>query len=110
MKIGFCKTDELKGSSYVKNPLRTNAISNIENTDKNRFIWSILAGLHHCENNLPNRVSNYKQYFNEPNIQGFDFTNGFISCVDHKFGKLNTLSINILDLNFYQYQNKWKHN
>ena len=28
----------------------------------------------------------------------------------HKFEKLNNLSINILELNFYQDKHKWKHN
>ena len=44
------------------------------------------------------------------NIEGFDFTNGF-NCSDvHKFEKLNNLSINIFELNFYQDGNNWKHN
>ena len=68
MTIYFCKTGELDGSNYVKDPLRTNAILNIENIDKYCFIWSILASLHPCNNNHPNRVSNYKQYFKEKNI------------------------------------------
>ena len=65
MKIRFYKTDELNGSSYVKIPLRSNAPVNIKNNDKNCFIWSVLASLHPCENDHPNRVSNYIQYFNE---------------------------------------------
>ena len=70
---------------------------------------SILASLYPCNNNHPNRVSNYRQYFNELNIQGFDFTNGF-GCSDvHKFNELNNLSVNIFELNFYQDQNQWKH-
>ena len=110
MKIRFYKTGELDGSSYVKVPLRSNAFVNIKNNDKYCFIWSILASLHPFDNGHPNRVSNYKQYFNELNIIGFDFTNGF-KCSDvHKFGKLNNLSINILEINFYQDKDKWKHN
>ena len=53
------------------------------------FFRSILASLHPCENNHPNRVSRYKQYFIELNINGSDFTNGF-KCSDvHRFEKLN---------------------
>ena len=89
--------------------MRTNAILNIENTDKYCFIWSILASLHPCNNNHPNRVSNYKQYFNELNINGFGFANEFKCSDGHKFNELNNLSINIFELNFYQDQNKWKH-
>ena len=77
MTIYFIETGELNGSIYVKIPLRTNAILNIENNDKYCFIWSILAGLHPCNNNHPNRDSNYKEYFSERNIQGFHFSYGF---------------------------------
>ena len=77
MKISFYITTELKATSYVKIPLRTSAILNIQNNDKYCFIWSILASHHPCENDHPNRVNNYVQHFNELNFQGFDFTNGF---------------------------------
>ena len=109
MKISIYETGELNGSSYVKIPLRLNAFLNIENNDKFCFLWSILASLHPCENDHPNRVSNYNQYFNELNIDASDFTNGF-KCSDmHRFEKLNNLSINIYELNFYQDGDKWKH-
>ena len=109
MTIYFYKTNEMNGSNYVKILLRSNAILNIENNDKYCFLWSILAYLHPCNNSHPNRVSNYRQYFNELNIQGFDFTNGF-KCSDvHKFNEVNNLSVNIFELNFYQDQNQWKH-
>ena len=74
------------------------------------FFWSILASRHPCENDHPNRISNYNQCFNELNIDSFDFTNGF-KCDDvHKFEKLDCLSIKIFQLNFHQDENKWKHN
>ena len=98
----FYKTGELNGSSYVKIPLRSNALINIKNNDKYCFFWSILAYLHPCENDHSYRVSNYKQYFNELNINGFDFTNGFKCSDNHKFEKLNNLSIKIFDSHFYQ--------
>ena len=41
------------------------------------FLWSILASLYPCINNHPNRVSNYKQFFKDLNIQDFDFSRGF---------------------------------
>ena len=110
MKISFYKTTELNGTSYVKIPLRSNAILNIQNNDKYCFIWSILASLHPCENTHPSRVNNYIQFFNELNFQSFDFTNGF-KCSDvHRFNELNDLSVNIYELNFYQDGDKWKHN
>ncbi len=109
MTIYFYETTEMNGSNYIKIPLRSNAILNIENNDKYCFIWSILASLYPCNNNHPNRVSNYRQYFIELNIQDFDFTNGF-KCSDvHRFNELNNLSVNIFELVFYQDQNQWKH-
>ena len=110
MKISFYKTTELDGSSYVRNPLRTSAILNVQYNDKYCFIWSILASLHPCENDHPNRVNNYVQFFIELNFQSFDFTDGF-KCSDvHKFNELNNLSVNIYETNFYQDGEKWKHN
>ena len=110
MKISFYKTSEMNGTSYVKIPLRTNAILNVQNNDKHCFIWSIFASLHPCKNSNPSRVSNYVQYINELNFQGFDFTNGF-KCSDvHKFKELNNLSVNIYEINFYQDGDTWKHN
>ena len=101
------------GSNYIKNPLRSSAILNIQKDDNYCFIWSILAHLHPIpdpKNGHPTRGSNYRQSFNELNIDGFDFTNGF-KCSDvHKFEGVNSLSINISELNFYQDQNEWKHN
>ena len=109
MTVYFYKTGELNSSNDVKIPLRSKAILNNENNDKYCFLWSILVSLHPCSNNHPNRVSNYKQNFNELSIQGFDFTNGF-KCSDvHKFNEINNLSVNIFELNFYQDQNKWRH-
>ena len=107
--IYFYQTGIMNGSKYVKIPVRSNAILNIENDDKYCFIWSILASLHPCNNNHPNRVSIYKQFFDELNIQGFDFSNEF-KCKDvHRFNELNNLSINIFEINFYQDQNKWRY-
>ena len=55
------------------------------------------------------RVSKYLQYFNELNVKGLEFTDGFRCSDVHIFERLNDLSINIVELNFYQDQNKWKH-
>ena len=106
MKISFYKTVELNGTSYVKIPLRSNAILNFQKNDKFCFIWSVLASVHPCENTHPSRVNNYSQYFNELNFQSFDFTNGF-KC--HRFNELNKLSVNIYELNFYQDGDNWQH-
>ena len=81
--------------------MRSNAVLNIGNNDKRYFLWSVLAYLHLCDNDHPNRVPNYKQYFNELNIQKSDFDDG-LKCSDvHKFNELNNLSINTFELNFF---------
>ena len=91
--------------------MRSSAISNIQNDDEYCFIWSILAYLPpvaHSRFGHPTKVSNNRQYFNELNIQGLNFTNGF-KCSDvHKFEKLNNLSVNIFDFGFFQDQSEWK--
>ena len=90
--------------------MRSNAILKIENIYEYCFIWSILASLHPCNNNHPDRVSNhYKQYFNHWNIQDFDFTNGFKYSDVHKINELTNLSKNVFEKIFYQDQNKWKY-
>ena len=97
MKIGFYKTVELDGSSYVNFPLGSKALINFKNNNKYCFFWSILAYLHPGEKDHPNRVSIYEQYFDEINFEGFDFTNRF-KCSDvYIFERLNNLSINILN-------------
>ena len=73
------------------------------------FYLSILAYLHPCKNNHPNRVSNYKQNFDELNIQDFDYSYGFKCSYFHKFDEINNLSENIFELIFYQDQKKWRH-
>ena len=110
IKVSFCKTTEMNGTSYVKIPLRTSAILSIQNNDKLCFIWSFLASFHPCQNNYPNRVNNFVQYFNELSFQNFDFTNGFKCSNVHRFNELLNLSVNIYELNFYQDGDKWKHN
>ena len=55
MTIYFYKTGERNSSNFVILPLRSNAVLNIENIDKFCFIWTILASLHLCNNNHPNR-------------------------------------------------------
>ena len=107
MTIYFSKTDELNSSSYVKIPLRSSAILNIENDDNYCFLWTILAHLHPFENSHPNRVSNYREYFKDLKIDGLDFL--FKTSDVSKFEKMNNLAINIFELQFYQEGINWKH-
>ena len=105
MKIRFYKTGELNGSNYVKILLRSNAIKTY---DKYCSLWSILAYIHSCEKCHLSKERKYITYFNDINIECFDFTNGFRFSDVHKFEKLNKISINIFELNIYQDQNKRK--
>ena len=84
MTIFFYKTTELNGSCYVKVPIRCSTILNSQNDDKYCFIWSILAHLHPVDSHST-RILNYKEYFNDLKIDGFDFSNGFKSSDVHKF-------------------------
>ena len=106
MTISFYNTGNKDDSSYVKVPLRSSAILNIKNDDKYCFLWSILAKLHPCENSHPDRVTNYKPYFNELNIEGLVFSIGFRCSDMYRYEKLNNLSINIYQLGFDQNKHK----
>ena len=107
MTLYFYKIVELNGSSCVKKPHRRSAILKIENDDNYCFIWSILAHLHPCENTHPNRVSNYREYFKDSIIDGFDFP--FKTSDVTKFEKMNSLSNNIFELQFCQEGINWKY-
>ena len=95
MIIFFHKTGEMNGSSYVKNPLRSSVMLSIQNFDKNCLVCSVLVYLHpiaDSRNDHPKRVSNYRHFMFDLNIQGFDSSNKF-NCFDvRKFEKLNNLS------------------
>ena len=109
MTISYCNTGNMDGSSYVEVPLRSSAVLNIKKDDKYCFLWSILAKLYpisDSKNGHATRVSSYVRYFNELNIEGFDFTNGF-KCSDmYRFEKVNNLSINMYELGFDQNKHK----
>ena len=109
--IYFHKTTELNSSSHLKIPLRSSAILNFEKDEKNRFLWSIWAKLHPCENSNPNRGSNSRQNFDEVNIHGFDFTDGFKGSDVYTAEKLQNLYINIFESKFYKDNNDdWREN
>ena len=97
LKKYFHKTNPINGLTYVKFPIRTSSILNIQNNDTYCFVWSILADIHPVNEN-PHRVSNYIPYQNELNITDIDFNNGMrITDID-KFENLkNQLSINVFE-------------
>ena len=69
LTIQFHKATEMNGSIYVKFPMRNSTILKSQSDDKYCFLWSILASLFICQNSFPNRMSNYRQYFDELNFQ-----------------------------------------
>ena len=80
----FFNATEMNGWSHVLIPLKNSAILNIQDEDKYCIIWSLLAQFHpiaESENGHPTRVSKYRHYFNQLNIQGVDFADGF-ECSD----------------------------
>ena len=95
--IYLYKTTELNALIWVRFLLRSSAILNNASDDKFCFFCSIIVRLHPCENIHPNKVSNYRQNFNEIIIDGFDLSNGFKCNNIHKSEKLYTLSINLFE-------------
>ena len=106
MTIYVYKTDEMKGSNYVKQLLGFSALLNIETDDMYCFLRSIWAKLRPCNNSYPYRVSNYRQYFNDLYNQDFDFSNRFEYSDIHWFLKLTNLSIKTFELGFYHEEKK----
>ena len=97
LKIYFHKTNPINGQTYVKFPIRTNSILNIQNNDTYCFLWSILANLHPVDKD-PQRVSKYIPYLNELNITIIDFSNGMRTSDIEKFENLNNqLAINVFE-------------
>ena len=72
--------------------------------------YSILAGLHPCKKDDSNRVSNYRQCFEELNNESFDFSDGFRCSDVHKFEILINLTFDSIEMKFYQDKTEWKHN
>ena len=112
IEIGLYKTGEMNSSNYVKIPLRSSAKLNTQNKYKFCFIKSILAHGYPISNSKKGhatRVSKYKQYFNELNVNNFDFSNGFKFSDVHRLIKSKKLSVNMFELEFHQGQKTWKH-
>ena len=99
---------ELNGLKYGKFPTQSSAKTTNENDDNYCFLRSILGQLDPRGNLIANRVSIYKQYFNESNIVGFDYSNGFKGIDVKIFEKLNKISIEKTELQFFRSGNQWK--
>ena len=90
-------TNALNGMTYVKLPIRSNSILNIQNIDRYCFLWSILANIHPVDKS-PQRVSKFEPYRDELNITNIEFTTGMRIVDIPRFEKLNpTLSKNTFE-------------
>jgi len=72
LNLGLYKTPI--GGTYIKLPVKSNVILNIQNfNDDKCILWSLLAYLHPIKTtNHPCRVSSYKPFINEININHKD--------------------------------------
>ena len=75
----------MNGPNYLKIPSNFSALSNIENDDKDRFFWSILASPPPCKKSHANRNSKCRQYFIVLNIQTIHFSDRFERSDVQKF-------------------------
>ena len=98
----------MNGSSYAKIPSRSPAMLNFEKDDKYCFLRSFLAHLHPCNNSHLNRVSDYREYLNDINLDGFDHGIGFRCSDGHKFENLNDLCIKLFGVGFLSTSKKKK--
>ena len=77
--------------------MRSNAYLNIQNIDTYCSFWSILAKIYPIDN-ISQRVTKYKEFFNKINIGDIIFTNVMHITDVSKFERLNkNLSTNVLE-------------
>ena len=97
LNIFFHKTNPLNGMTYVKYPIRTNSILNIQNIDTFCFPCSILANIHPVDEDLQ-RFNKYYPYRNELNITNIDCTNGMKIVNIPRFKILNpTVALDVFE-------------
>jgi len=87
----------LAASSYIPLPkalASKQAILNVQNQDEKCLVWSVLAALHPIEHgHAPQRVSNYRLFEQELNVDGISFPTP-LNQLD-RFEKQNGLSLNV---------------
>lgn len=87
----------LRATSYVplaKELQHNRGIINIKNTDEKCFLWSVIAKLYGDPNDHdPNRVSHYKKYETQFNLQGTSFPMPLFDIP--KFERHNDVSISV---------------
>ena len=98
LAISLCQVRPTVGArSYIQTPksLHSKGVLNIQNLkDDYYFLWSILGHIHRVDKHA-DELYNYKKYFNELDITGFNFYLKFSDTP--KFEKLNSsISINTM--------------
>ncbi|GFX69609.1 uncharacterized protein TNCV_1769781 [Trichonephila clavipes] len=104
LELRINKYNPLRGSSYIDLPKTIKAKKaaiNVKNLDDNKcFMWAILSALHPADDHV-DRISKYKPYENELNLEGIEFPVKMEDRVFKRFEKLNNVSVNI-----YSYESK----
>ncbi|KAJ8914368.1 hypothetical protein NQ315_011356 [Exocentrus adspersus] len=88
----------LKAGTFIRTPqdiARKQAIVNVQNDDNECFRWAILSSLHPVRKN-PNRVSNYRKYYDELNFDNITFPVSLSGI--RRFENQNDCSINVFGL------------
>lgn len=93
--VHIVQYNPIKGSSYLSLPAKLaskKAIVNVQNTDQNCFMWSVLVALYPVTNH-PERVVNYMQHIDKLDFSGIPFP-ARVGDIP-KFEKRNGISINV---------------
>ena len=95
----------LTGNSYIDLPFKSRFIVNVQNNDDKCFLWSVLAKLY-PQKEHKERISKYKQYENELNLNGVNFPMKIKSI--RIFEKNNNLKINVYGIKCINMKEKEK--
>ena len=76
LDLHIVQFDPLRASSYLPVPkkfVNKKGYVNIQNDDQKCFLWCVLAHLHPVQHKHADRVSKYRQYENEVNMQDIEY-------------------------------------
>ena len=107
MKLEFYKTNGVRGNSYVKLPIRSNAFLYIQISDTFFFTWSTLVRLYSSDHDSQ-RFTKYTKHFNKLDLAGFEIIYGMHIFVIPRCERLNRnrLSMNVFELQKQQRRKK----
>ena len=91
------ETPHVTDGTYTKLPNIHQPIHIVKNVDKSGALWSILAILHPLKTNQDS-TSRYKQHFDKFNIEGIDFSGGFINENMSELESINVSNLIVFEL------------